>query len=120
MEGTSSLRRGGAFGASLLLMAAGSLSWSFAGCQSPSPDATGDAAGELIKDANHNMGVKGFAFLQPIATAPVKSTGKFEPRLAPEEQLGAVDGDGKVTNTIATFDATHKVDGEKVRRNRNK
>ena len=121
MDGTSSLRRGGAFGARLLLMAAGTLGLSAAACQSPAaPDTTGDAAGELIKDASHNMGTKGFAFLQPIATAPVKSTGKFEPRLAPEVHLEQLDANGNLTKTIATFDATHRVNGENVRRNRNK
>jgi hypothetical protein len=122
MGATSSLRRGGAFEAGLLLMAAGWLSWSASGCQAPDPNASdGDvSAGELIRDANHNMGTKGFAFLQPIATAAVKSTGKFEPRLAPEVRLEQLDANGKTTKTVVTFNATRKADGEKVRRNRNK
>jgi hypothetical protein len=121
MDGTSSMRRRGAFTAGLLLMAAGSLGGAMVGCQAPAPDASADqpSTGALISDANHGMGTKGFAFLQPIATAAVKPTGKFEPRLAPEVRLEQLDANGNVTKTVATFDATHRVNGEKVRRNRN-
>ena len=76
----------------------------------------GISASALVSDQTHNDGQTGFFFLPPMVTSLPRTRGQFEPRLSPEVRIDRLDASGQVAETLVTYDAEHKVAGEKVRR----
>src|SRR5262245_27804560 len=59
---------------------------------------------ELIQDAVHNAGKKGFYWLPPIASVP-KPTGVFDPTLSPVVEIVELNARNQLVRTVATLNA---------------